>query len=204
MRSAIKPEINRTITGAEVMEWFKRGREPWPGEELCAGIAADMNKWLWPVDPRPIYPEQDFADPWWDTVKAAAGVKALLDDVPAMLWNLHRMRSRSGYDAIERLRGALDAALPYIEFPFGKYERQDHRKRKRPKPWHAHAVLITPMIADALRQSGHPVRGATHNSAVVRIACEALVRIGYDRNIIKPAAVAAKLTDWYAEFGRSF
>lgn len=237
MRSAIKPEIDRTITGAEVMKWFMRGHKPWPAEQLCVGIAARLNKMRWPVDPPlPALAEDEWyeidyshdgsftirvapcpSDPWWDSEKAAARAKALVDDIPAMLWHWHRMQGtrfetlpgqkpkhlRGGYDAIERLRVALDAALPYIEFPFGEYERQDHRKRKRPSPWHAHAVAVTHVIADALRQSGHPVRGTSHNSAVVRIVCKALVRIGYDRNITSDA-VAKHLTGWYAEFGRSF
>ena len=113
-------------------------------------------------------------------------------------------RLREGYEAIDQLRVALDDALPYIEFPFGKYERQDHRKRKRPSPWHAHAVAITPIIAEALRQSTrHAVRGTTHNSAVVRLVREALVRIGHDKKITREA-IAAKLTDGSVESGRSF
>ena len=159
------------------------------------------------------------SDPWWNPDLAAARAKALLDDVPAMLWHWHRMQAtpdetrpgqkpvhlRGGYDAIQRLRVALDAALPYIEFPFGEYERQDHRKKKRPKPWHAHAVGITPLIANALRQSGKLVRGATHNSALVRIVCRGVgPELDSDENIVKPTAVAAMLTDWYAEFDRTF
>lgn len=236
MRSAVAKSIpetgTRSITHAEVMNWFARGHKPWPTEKDCADIAARLTKMRWPGEELPAigddeqwqidYPGSDGppvyqrvpykADPWWDLEKAAASAKVLLDNIPAMLWHWQRLQTtpyetipgqkpanlRGGYEAIERLRVALDAALPYIEFPFGEYERQDHRKRKRPKAWHAHAIAITPIIADALRQSGHPVRGTTHNTALVRIVRQALVRIGHDKNI-KPAAVAAKMTAWYAE-----
>jgi hypothetical protein len=222
MRSAVNPEINRTITGAEVMKWFMRGRKPWPAEELCDGIALRLNKMHWPADPPSPLPAPHENDPWWDSEKAAGRAKALLDDIPAMLRHWRRVhegfrmkgahdetrrdqqpvRLRGGYNAIKRLRGALDAAVPYIEFPLGQYERRDHRTLKRPSLWHAHAVAITPIIADALRQSGRRV-STTHNSAMVRIVREALVRIGHDDNIT-PDRVAAHLTDWYAKFGRSF
>jgi hypothetical protein len=228
--------IDRTITPAEVLGWFKRGRKPWPSLEHCAEVAARINRMRWPGDP----PKDDdeevpehFGD-WWDAISAAARAKALVDDVPAMLCFWHGLqeaprewlpsdfdgielpkgirkedivkqfvpdlRVREGYDVIDRLRVALKAALPYIEFPFGKYEKRDHRKRKRRKDWHAHAVIIAPVIAKALSRAGHAVRSTSHNTMLVRVVGEALHRIGYTD--ITEAAIAKHLTNWFGEHGR--
>jgi hypothetical protein len=110
------------------------------------------------------------------------------------------LRVREGYDVIDQLRVALTAALPYIESPFGKYEKLDHRKRKRPKDWHAHAVAIAPVIAEALNEAGHEVRSTSHNTILVRVVREALLRIGYAN--ITEEAVAKHLTGWYGGHGR--
>jgi len=189
----------------------------WPGEELPA--IGDDEQWQidypsWPDGP-PVFRRVPYkADPWWDPEKAATAARVLLHDFPAMLWHWRGMRHtraetlpgqkparlREGYAAIKRLGDALEAALPYVEFPFGKYRRQDHREGMRLKPWHVHAVAITPMIVETLRRSGHPIpahlRKITHNTAAVRIVREALVRMGYDKNIIKPPAIAQFLTLW--------
>jgi hypothetical protein len=236
MHEIIAPARNRTIKPAEVMEWFRRGHKPWPSEPCCAEIAERLNKMRWPSDPRLPLPGSSSPDPWWHPETAAARAKALLDDVPAMLWFWQRMqtapkewlpsqwdeielpngirkediikqfvpglRLREGYEAIDQLRIALEAALPYIEFPFGKYERRDHRKGKHSKPWHAHAVAIAPWIAAALRQAGREVYGTSRNTALVRIVREALLRIGYGKRDITVTAVAAHLTRWYSEHDR--
>jgi hypothetical protein len=213
MHEPIKPPIDRTITSAEVLGWFTRGRKP--SEECCDEIAARLNKMQWPGDPRLPLPESSSPDPWWHAETAAATARALLDDIPAMKWFWRSMREtksetmpgqsperlREGYDAIDQLRVALKRALPYIEFPFGKYQHRDHRKQKRPKNWHAHAVAITPIVAAALKQTGHEVRGTSHNTALVRIVREALLRIGH-REGITVDAVADYLTRWYGEHDR--
>jgi hypothetical protein len=204
MRPAIKPEIDRIITGAEVRGWFARGRKPPPSEDACFEIATRLTKTRWKSDspmpaipdnmwwvrayPCPVwFPEPYVADPWWNPEEAAAAAKALLEDVPAMLWHWHRMqtapetlpgqkpaRLRGGYDAIERLRIALDAALPYIEFPVGEYERQDRRKAKRPKDWHLPAIVAAHFIGKALCSES-----TARDSVRVRVVTTALGRMGY-------------------------
>lgn len=200
----------RTITAAEVSAWFKRGRGPWPSIHSCAEVAAGLTKMRWGSDhPLSELGEPFNAEPWWDPEKAAAAARSLLDDVPAMLWHWRRLREtpyetidgrrpkrlRGGHKAIEQLQDALNAAIDYVEFPFGQYERQDHRKRKRPKPWHAPAVLVTSLIVAALKKAGHT--GATDkNSAAVRIVHHALSRMGYGK--IKEPTIAAFLKSWLA------
>jgi hypothetical protein len=216
MHEVSTPARNRTIKAAEVMEWFKCGHQPWPNEPCCFEIAERLSKMRWPGDPRLPLPELSSPDPSWHPELTAKMAKGLGEHIPAMLWFWHRMQDtpaetmpgqlpkqlHEGYEAIDRLRVALEAALPYIEFPFGKYERRDHRKEKRPKPWHAYAVAITPIIAAALRQAGHEISGTSHNTALVRIVREALLRIGYGERAITVNAVAAHLTRWYGEYER--
>ena len=210
MRPAIKPNIDRTITGAEVSGWFACGRKPPPSEDACFEIATHLTKTRWASDP-PVpaipndmhwkraypwsvwFPEPDDVDLWWDSPvwdleKAAASAKALLNDVPAMLWHWHWMqgtrvetrpgqkpaRLRGGYDAIERLRVALDAALPYIEFSVGEYERLDPRKAKRPKDWHLPAIVAAHFIGKALCSES-----TARDSVRVRVVTTALERMGY-------------------------
>lgn len=209
-RPATKPKIARTITGAEVRGWFARGRKPPPSEDACFEIATHLTKTRWASDPpMPVipddmhwkraypcpvwFPEPDDVDPWWDcpfwdSEKAAASAKALLDDIPAMLWHWHRMQEtrfetlpgqkpmhlRGGYDAIERLRVALDAVLPYIEFPVGEYERQNPRKVKRPKDWHLPAIVAAHFIGKALCSES-----TARDSVRVRVVTTALERMGY-------------------------
>jgi hypothetical protein len=233
MHLPIKPEISaRTITGDEVMRWFARGHRPWPTEAACAKIGKQLTQMRWASDPQPVEVERYDADPWWNPQDAAARAKALLDDVPVMLWFWHGMqmapkefdprqldglklpegihkediikqivpgqRLREGYDVIDRLRVALEAALPYIQFPFGRGEPQNYRERKTPKPWHASAVAISRVIIPELRRLGHQVhKVVTHNTAVARIVRLALERMGYSD--IKQATVAARLTAWYAD-----
>ncbi|HEY4981610.1 MAG TPA: hypothetical protein VII24_06650 [Pseudolabrys sp.] len=203
------PKIDkRTITPAEVMEWSAHGRKPWPSE-ACDEIASRLTKMRWPGDPDTPYmprspswpkgwdpPPSDPAaiDPWWDPKKAAIAAKALRDDIPAMLWHWHwmqwtpaetrpgqkPMRLRGGYEAIEQFRIALNAALPYIEWPFGKYERQDHRKKSRPSNWHMYAVVIAGIISRALVQSGRRrAPSFARDSAAARAVYEALSRMGH-------------------------
>ena len=222
MHSPIKPKSDaRTITAAEVRVWFVGGpkSKPWPSEALCAEVAARLTKFRWASEwPSPEISDEGAAaiswdNPWtserecypcWDSEEAAHAAKALLKNIPAMLAHYSPMRQHDGYDAIERFRVALDAAIPFIEFPFGKYDRDEARKRqlhpKHPKPWHASAIPVARVTIDALRRSGHTVEGTSHNTITVRIVRDALVRMGFD-DIEKPA-IAKVLTKWADEHGQ--
>jgi hypothetical protein len=151
----------------------------------------------------------------WDIKEGATAARMLLKQAPAMLAHFERLRDTpsktisgqipllEGFAAIERLRIALEDALPFVEHPFGKGDSQDHRKRKHPKPWHALAVAVTPVFVAALRQSGHHVGGVKDNSAAVRLVHEALLRMGYGK--IPKATIASHLKTWLVEDpGRKF
>jgi hypothetical protein len=162
-----------------------------------------------PLDPNSPWVAEpcDETGPWWDPEKAADAARVLIEDIPAMLryWNrtLSPVPGRDGCDTIERLRVALDAAMPFIEFPFGEYDREEARKRrlhpKRPKSWHASAIAVAYVIIPALQQSGHTVRGTSHDTIAVRIVHDALDRMRYGK--IGRPAIAKILTKWVGEYG---
>jgi hypothetical protein len=189
MRAAVKPQTDpRPITAAEVNAWSACCRSPWPGE-ACTEIAACLTKMQWPGDlpPKPGAPPPDptTEDPWWDTRAATAAVKALNDDIPAMLWHWERAahpwspETRDGYAAIKALRDALVHALPYVEWPFGKYERQTYRNRPWPSKWHIPAIVVAGIIGDALMKAGRPSKSTARDSVLVKIVRRALIRMGY-------------------------
>jgi hypothetical protein len=217
-----RPSIDRCVEIAARLTKMRWGSDP-PLPELGANTwwhkVTPAPEWAPPSkdNPNPGWVAEPFeANPWWDPEKAAAAARLLLDDVPAMLWHWQRLREtpyetipgqqpmclREGHRAIEQLRDALHVAMPYVEFPFGQHQRQDHRKRKRPKAWHTPAVPITRMIVAALKQAGHS--GATDkNSAVVRMVRQALSRMGYGE--IEKPTIAAYLKSWLAaDPGRFF
>lgn len=204
------PAINApTFTGAVIRQWF--GRKP-PPEAACDEIAAGLNNIRRACEPRPTIPtvaddewlvwdqnartwkaERYDADPWWNPQEVTARAKALLEDVPAMLWHWHRMREsltdqeparvRGGYDAIERVRVALGAAMSYIEFPFGEHEPReprDHRKNMRLHDWHRPALAIRGVVTNALMtNSRQSAPGFSRDAAATRVVCNALSRLGY-------------------------
>jgi hypothetical protein len=123
-----------------------------------------------------------------------------------MLWHWERLRqpwaseTRGGYVAIEGLRDALQVALPYVEWPFGKHEKQDYRKAKRPKIWHGVVIEVAGVIGKALEQSGRRrARSYTRNSVLVRVVRQALIRMGHGKNI-EPSAIAAYLENRIGKF----
>jgi hypothetical protein len=195
---------SRTITPADVREWF--GSRSRPNEALCDEIAGRLTKMRWPSDP-PDDPDSPWlqceilepdTDRWWDFEGAADAAKTLLASVPAMLsfWDQLRWapETRAGHEAIKALGGALSLALPYVEFPFGKYERQ---VRKRPKNWHVPAIIIASFIREALIQSGRGAPALTRNSVLVRVVRQALVRMEYPNiGTVTPTAIGAHLTRW--------
>jgi hypothetical protein len=221
-RQAEPDSAQRTITLAEVTKWFENCHKPRPSDAICNEVAERLTKMRWPNDIGPPYvppppkppnwpkrrkwpPPVRNDDAWWDFQGATDAAKMLLNSIPAMLAHLDGLRwapeTRDHYAAIEALRDALMRSMPYIEWPFGKYERQDYRKRprenyrKRPRPkWHLHAVLIAAIIVKALIQSGRRKTSTARDSTVVKVVRKTLSRMGYPE--IEPGTIAAHLNRW--------
>jgi hypothetical protein len=199
---------SRTITATEVRDWFGKSRQSLLGNAQYREIAAYLTKIRWPSDtgplfqPCPVATESDESDRYWDFDAAFDAAKLLLESMPAMLrhWNglLWAPETRGGHPAIKALQDTLTVALPYIEWPFGKYERQTGRKQ--PKAWHLPAVMVARVVVKAMIEAGHDEPGITRNSVVVRIVRKALIRMGV-LNEITTSAVGAHLTRWDKKYG---
>ena len=201
---------SRTITAAEVRGWFGSSPKSRLGATQYREIAAYLTKIRWPSDtgplfqPCPVAVEPDEADRYWDFGAAFAAAKLLLESMPAMLrhWNglLWAPETRGAHPAIKALQDALTVALPYIEWPFGVYERQTGRKK--PKIWHLPAVMVANIVIKAMIEAGHDDPGITRNSIIVRVVCKALIRMRYPHvHMITASAVGAHLTRWDKKYG---
>jgi hypothetical protein len=201
MRTAVKPTPldARTITPAEVQDWFGRRS---PTEAACAEIAALLTKmrwasddplptlrdgmrWAWPRDQaEPVQVPDIDPDPYWDFQAATDAAKTLLASFPRMLRHWDGLswapETSGGYTAIEATEDALLAALPYIEWPFGKYERQDHRKKMHLADWHMPALVIKNIVSEALMKCGRSSAPRfSRDAAATRVVHNALARMGY-------------------------
>jgi hypothetical protein len=188
----------RTITPTEVKDWF--GRRPAP-EAACVEIAALLTKmrwvsdrplpalrdgmrWAWPRgQAEPVQVLDIDPDPYWGFQAATDAAKTLLASFPRMLrhWDgLVRVPETSGgYPAIKAAQDALLTALPYIEWPFGKYERQDHRKKMRLADWHVPALVIKNIVSEALICSRSRTPRFSRDAAATRVVVNAPARMGY-------------------------
>jgi hypothetical protein len=199
---------SRTITAAEVRDWFGKSPESRLGNAQYCDIAAYLTRLKWPSDPmrrpssRRSADETIESDAYWDFKAATDAAKLLRESIPAMLthWNglLWAPETRGGYAAIKTFQDALVITLPYIEWPFGEYERQTGRKQ--PKTWQLPAVLIAKVIMKAMIEAGHNEPGITRNSIVVRVIRKALIRMRF-LNEITISAVGAHLTRWDKKYG---
>ena len=128
------------------MKWFERGHKPWPSEEYCARIAAQLEQRCDgrarqlpairrrrvvadQIIPRTVSPgisARALIKPIrrWNPQEATARAKALLNDVPAMLWFWHGMQKAPE----EIVPGQLDG----IELPEVDEQRRRH-KVSRPR-----------------------------------------------------------------------
>lgn len=107
--------------------------------------------------------------------------------------------TRGGHLAITTLQDALVIALPYIEWPFGRYERQTGRRK--PKIWHLPARLIANVVIKEIIAAGHDEPSITRNSVVVRIVRKALIRMNYPE--VTNSAIGAYLTRWSQKYRQS-
>jgi len=202
---------SRTITAAEVREWFGNSGKSKLDEAQYSEIAAGLTKFRWSGDPppppdSPWIPKEIESDPnrWWDFRAATDAAKLLMGSVPPMLshWDGQRWapETRGGYDAIKSLGNALSTAMPYIEWPFGYYKRQT--RPKRPKAWHTMALVVAWLVIRVMVQAGHDNPGITRNSVVVRVVRNALIRMNFSNSgIITLTAIGAHLTRWDKRFG---
>ncbi len=112
---------------------------------------------------------------------------------------LETPETRAGYEAIKTLEGALNVAMPYIEYPWGKGEKTRHHRHPA-KSWHLPSVIIARLITDALIKAGHKRPARSRNSILVSIIQAALKRIGYE-NIGTKTAIAMHLNRWFKRAG---
>jgi hypothetical protein len=204
-------KASRTITAAEVRRWVGDSAKSKLGEAQFREIAVGLTKFRWPGDPppppdSPWLTKEPKVDPdrWWDFQAATDAVKLLLYSVPRMLSHWERQRwareTRGGYDAIKTLGDALSVAAPYIEWPFGHYERQT--RPKRPKPWHIMALSIARLVLRVMVEAGQKEPGITRNSVVVRLVRNVLIRMNFpNAKMVTPTAIGAHLTRWDKTFG---
>ncbi len=175
--------------GFEVKSWFENFSQAHLSHAQYSDIAVCLTKWRWPSDQpdaggSPSIDTDSDPESWWDFRGASDSAKMLLDSIPAMLSHWEGLRgapqTRDGYEAIRSLEAALSIAMPYIEWPFGKYERR--KGPKRPKAWHLPAVLIAQVIINAMVKAGNNSPGISRNSVVVRVVRKALKSNGIPRS----------------------
>jgi hypothetical protein len=201
-----KPQQTRPIAPAEVRAWFKSSRTPLLNDTVYDEIAGLLTKMRWPSDPDlPEIPKQETdADKWWDFRRVPDAAKMLLASMPAMLLHWEKLRwapeTRVGYEVIKELSDALSRALPYIEFPFGEYERLSPQKRpKKHKNWHMAAISVAHKVVKAITPYWSKRPSIHRNSIVIKVVREALGRMGYPK--VEASAISAHLTRFDLKFG---
>lgn len=199
---------DRTITTADVKTWFGRSRQAQLADAQYEEIAARLTRFRWKNDPpddpnSPWLPKPIKTDDkeWWDFKASLEAAKTLLESAPAMLRHWESLQkwpaTRDGYETIKRLSASLSEAMPYIEWPFGKYQRQTGRKT--PKSWNAPALVIAILIIRTMVSAGHANPAISKNSVVVRVVRSAMIRMEYGH--IQLATIAAHLTAHDRKFG---
>jgi hypothetical protein len=190
------------ISPAEVKAWFGPRATARLDERQCRTVAKKLNKFRWPGEPirGGSKPLRD-ADRYWDFDDAIKAAKVLLNAMPAMKQHWRGLtwapETRDGYPATVMLEQALQTALPFIEWPFGRYQRAAGRKRR--KDWHVPSVLVAKILIDAMAASrGTP--SLARNAVLVRVTHAALRRMGYRLNV-GISGISAHLTRWDQQYG---
>lgn len=200
----------RIINASEVREWF--GRSVQLSEAQYWEIASRLTKLAWPSDPPaasgsywlPREGIDDNPDLWWDFRGSSDAAKKLLESLPPMTAHWERLKwapeTRAGSEVLKTLTDALSAAMPYIEWPLGYFERRTGRKK--PKAWHTPTLIIARIIINAMIEAGHEQPGISRNSVVVRIVLKALIRMRYpDLAMITASAIGTHLDRCDKRFG---
>ncbi|MGD0187801.1 MAG: hypothetical protein ABSC25_21495 [Roseiarcus sp.] len=203
------PPQSKTISAAEIGDWLKSSRTPALSASRCEEVAERLNKMRWPSDPPPPDSINEAGDDrWWDFRGATKAAMTLRESLPAMLayWEGQRWapETRGGYDAIKALSDALDGAMPFIEWPFGVYERRKTpcARRRDLDDWHFSAILIFKWAAQAMLMDGRALRSLHRNSVVVKAVHRALVRMGFpNMEMVTESAIAKHLSKNSEMFG---
>jgi hypothetical protein len=214
---AIKPASQtdwRIITADEVMKWAAGSKKPW-SDEVCKEIAESLTKircdpplpklkngmhWErsidWATSPPKIgewrpEPDTDIDHQWQKFQVATDAAKLLLNNVSALLWHWEGLQqwpeTNGGYPAIKAVEGALLAAQPFIDWPFGKSDGPPYRSSSN--VWHMPAVVVAGIIGKALARSGQRAPKFTKESAATRVVHEALKRMGCPANLFGLSAI---------------
>lgn len=184
-----------TISAAEVKAWFGPRAKGRLEETQYALIAQKLNRFTWPTDPAKrraqASPEVDH---YWDFPAATKAAKFLLAAMPAMKRHWHALtwapQTRRGYPATVALERALQRALPFIEWPFGQYQKSKARR----KEWQVPAVVVARLLTEAMVASGGRP-SLERNGVLVRVTHEALERMGYKLNV-SMSGLSAHLMRW--------
>ena len=149
--------------------------------------------------------DTDFDQDWWDVKSVTKAAKLLSEVLPKIEAHWSKMLPTPGtLEGVEALRGlgsALERAIDYVEFPFGKYK---NNQAKDPKEWHIPSVLIAKKVIIALKEAGRPAPGTAKGSIVADVTYEALKRLEYpDASMITDTAVAAHITRWFSKWSHS-
>jgi hypothetical protein len=97
-----------------------------------------------------------------------------------------------GSEVMKRLSDSLEEALPYIEWPFGKYKRK--KKLSKPPEWHRAAVIIANIIVEATGQSIQTV-SLSRKSPLPKVVSKALREVDFGRERTA-SAVSVCLKRW--------
>jgi hypothetical protein len=200
---------SRTISPSEVRQWVGADSEAKLSASQYKTIATCLTKFRWHKDPpanAPSLPKiiNEPDESWWDFQAATRVAKTLRECIPKILAFQDGLRwapeTRDGHPAIEALRAALDGALPYIEWPFGKYEPAIGYKY--PKKWHTYATLVARLLVTEMIAAGNSKPGISRNSVVVRVVQRALQRMEIPQSkTLTPSAIGQHLTRWDTKYG---
>jgi hypothetical protein len=193
---------SHSITAAEVKAWFGQRSNARLNENQYRAIAKKLNKLKWFGEPikRGTKPSRN-TDRYWDFSAAIKAAKLLLDAMPAMKTHWRALtwapQTREGYPATVALERALQTALPFIEWPFGRYQRATGRKQR--KEWQVPSVLVAKILIDAT-VAAHRNPSLARSAVLVRVTHAALKRMGYRLNV-GISGVSAHLTRWDKQYG---
>jgi hypothetical protein len=149
--------------------------------------------------------DMDFDQYWWDVKEVTKAAKLLSKVLPKIEAHWSKMLPTPGtLEGVEALRGlgsALERAIDYVEFPFGKYKKN---QAKNPKAWHVPSVLIAKKVIAGLKEAGRIEPGTAKGSIVAGVTFEALKHLKYpDASMITESAVAKHITGWFSRWNHS-
>jgi hypothetical protein len=143
--------------------------------------------------------KDDLANRSWDSEKALRAANALRATMPKQLQHWDSLRwapeTAGGSEAMKLLSESLEEALPYIEWPYGRYERK--KKLSKPPEWHVAAVIIANKIVEATGQSIQTV-SLSRKSPLPKVVSKALREVEFGEREV--SAVSMCLERWREEY----